>query len=88
MKHSASFLAGRLALIFFSPRKRVVPRRLPITSWQTHLWTKPIRGVMGTRDARKGLDLQPAVASLQEESTARNSTGSFPLNGLRFGSES
>ena len=42
MKPDAMVLAARPALVFFSPRKRVSPRRVPITLWQTHSWIKKI----------------------------------------------
>jgi hypothetical protein len=50
MKHSASILETRPALIFLSPRERAVPRRLYVTLWQTHSWTKKIIKV-GERNA-------------------------------------
>jgi hypothetical protein len=42
MKYSAFLLAARAALIFLPLRKKAVPRRLPITRWETHYWTKMI----------------------------------------------
>ena len=42
MKHNAVVLAARPALIYFSPRKSAIPRRLRITLWQTHSWIKKI----------------------------------------------
>ena len=40
MKHNAVVLAARPALIPFSPRKSVIPRRVPVSLWEIHLWIK------------------------------------------------
>jgi hypothetical protein len=42
MNYSAADLAVRPPLIFLLPRKRAASRRLPITRWETHFWTKKI----------------------------------------------
>ena len=42
MKHNRFVLAGGPVLIFVSPRKSTIPRRLRITLWQTHSWIKKI----------------------------------------------
>ncbi len=43
MKSSTVVLAARPALISFSPGKKAMLRRLPITLWQTDSWIKKIR---------------------------------------------
>jgi len=42
MKHNRFVLAGGPVLIFVSPRKSAIPRRLRITLWQTHSWIRNI----------------------------------------------
>jgi hypothetical protein len=58
MKHDA-VLAARPALIFFSPRKSAIPRRLRITLWQTHSWIKKIVKLRSAR--RPGRKLKPCA---------------------------
>ena len=54
MKPNAILLAARPALIFFSPRKSAIPRRVRITLWQTHSWIKKIIKVRKRSDTREG----------------------------------
>jgi hypothetical protein len=42
MKQNAVILAARPAPLFFSQRGKALSRRLRITTWQTHYWTKKI----------------------------------------------
>jgi hypothetical protein len=42
MKHSAVVVVARPALISFLPGKKVLPRKLRVTLWQTHSWIKKI----------------------------------------------
>jgi hypothetical protein len=42
MKPNVVVLAASPALISFSPEKKENPRRLRVTLWQTHAWSKTI----------------------------------------------
>jgi len=53
MKHSAVVLAARPVLIPFSPGKTAIPRRLRITVWQAHSWTKEIIMLRKRSDTRE-----------------------------------
>ena len=53
MKHNPVVLAAKSPLIFFSPRKSAIPRRLPITLWQTHSWIKKITKLRKRSDTRE-----------------------------------
>jgi ribosomal protein L30/L7E len=53
MKHDAAVLEAGPALIFFSPRKTAILRRLRITRWRTHSWIKRIIKVRTHSDTRE-----------------------------------
>jgi len=64
MKHSAIVFATRQAVIVFSARKSAMPRRLRITRWQTHSWTKKIISArVGGHRVGKGRMPFPCVVS-------------------------
>jgi hypothetical protein len=53
MKYNGFVLAACPAQIFLSPRNGAVPRRLPISPWQTHFWVKRIIKLKSARRAER-----------------------------------
>jgi hypothetical protein len=62
MERNTLVLAVSPLLVSFAPGKRVIPRRLRITLWQTHSWTKEIirlrkrRGRNHRRNSKRRLE--------------------------------